>query len=107
MTIDVLANDADPDGGPLEIIDVQVLNSPNSVADVDPADPNHVVFTPGFDAGNYEYFTYDVEDDDGGTDHGAGLRVRRRRDPVVGDRRQSVAGRLRRGAARQDGGRRC
>ena len=68
VTIDVLANDVDPDGGPLEITDVQVLNSPNSVAEVDPADPTKVVFTPGFDAGNYEYFTYEIEDDDGGTD---------------------------------------
>ena len=29
---------------------------------------NLLLFTPGPDAGNFEYFTYDVEDDDGDTD---------------------------------------
>ncbi|MBN2533878.1 MAG: tandem-95 repeat protein, partial [Spirochaetales bacterium] len=63
--IDVLANDSDPDGDPLNIVNAG--NPPNGTASIT---MNHVTYTPDADFNGIDIFGYTVSDGNGGTDSG-------------------------------------
>ena len=76
VTIDVLANDTDPDGDPLSILSVGPASPPGSgSASIVPAGTvprQQIVFTPSFFFfGGPSTFTYTISDGRGGTDTAA------------------------------------
>jgi subtilisin family serine protease len=67
VSIDVLANDTDIDGGPLQV--VSVTTPTGGTAIIDP-NGDSITYTPNPDATGSDAFSYVVDDGAGGTDQG-------------------------------------
>ena len=65
VTIDVLANDSDPDGDTLTLLDIEIPDN----GEAESLDDGRIVFTPNADFTGTETFTYTVTDGNGGTDN--------------------------------------